>query len=1563
MPLDPEEVVRNIQRNYDGIPRGAAVAKLREAMEYGDPGTEELDPVATEKFLAAEAGRGAGASFYGRAARALGAPAGALVRGAAALGDPFAQAIGPEGLEEIGGEVLGAFSPYLAWASNVNVGGGAPGTTTPADVEAAAGYGEPGFEPAPWAGFAGDVMGSLPAGVGIQNAVRPVARAVATRLAPGVPEFMRRAAGGMGAAPIAGEAFEAAAPALSRVARNANVLENVGAGVATTAAFGETDPTMLGVGGAVGGAVGIAGNMFTRLMLRPLTEALEKSPPLAEAARWLAQQRARARHMSVDEAMQGITRELTTVGEFQAAYNLAQPSGLAPKLQLTDLLTAEDVAAMDKTLATPWPGFSAASAQGKLALGETPLTRTGETPKLAPDSFWEPGTPTTGTQGALDFSPPPTVPEGPSATLAAAQRSQLRKTGWWDPAPEPVERLRDAQRDSGVLFVNPAVVANADDADKLWFAATRQKAKVDSGALDFVELTDEGDAVRFDLTDRTMYVPKGVLASSTPEQLDTAFKTALSNVEESANVVTQSTDNELTAFAKDPLGTLFEPTVRVTNASGESAASLEAQSRLASETSAGIRRYVFDTRSNKARPLIGADAVDVQPGTGEVVVRVGPAGEVLDFTQGKGVTSAGLVRMEQQMPRVVTPPSLAEFGANDVYATLGVDVPEARALGLVYEAADGSLNLTPQGQQALLTKPASQVLAEARAALRERQARIARFMRPGQRGAVRYDPRRKSFFKEGQKARVFGKTPMQDTSTEFISSPAAALNDPDIVEGLRQTGRKPWVTDFWLPHRLFASYQATSDMFIATNEAKRKFNEVMRDKLLLKLSSPRTGIASRIPKGKENEVGRLVANLVRNEDNSFTQTLPNYDEKLNELAIETHRLIDEAREVHGVKPQAIAILRAQVPEWEQLTPDQRVKLLQEVRQAQEGTLQGLLPGSPMEKLARDTQGMLTWDETSDLYKAIDDRAFSILPDESEAAAIEEEIRLQMAQGTQSPGIMAALREKQEALEKVRADIESRATRPFPRQGVIPRRQMYGPLETAGLPSAQLFGWSKNFESNVRRVIDRSMASRMIDVALHGARKALPEIQHDQQMVHALEKYLYALRGARGYVEDRSIAEAVNAISRGLGGAGKVVPDQVRGAAEKGFKLLYFTRLVANPAYYTANSLQPFMTLMPFVKKSNYVKAELASLDPKWWARAREAGVVKDVDAYLAELGRDAGRFLSTVGAPARFVENRNRVVAFAAGVMEAKTKGWKPPRYLRLYNRKVSAANGATQREIEDEAGRALSDYTNYMQGDLDQPIFYAGGSLRRATGLWRRFGLNYAGQWRDAYTEAKSGNVEPLLFMTAALMGVGGVAFPGYEFANDQLLRKTGYSIPRVSGLSMLADLLMGTGQANIDVTRSLNPLPGLAPRSLSEEDLFNYFAGPALGTPINLANRALRHGQPLEAAASFVSPSLERGIRAGKEWYEPPTTPSGEAITEGRTGAQIAATGLGLLPSVRSARAQALREATAAFVGGYPEKAEEILRTAEKRYGLWFGPKTRAKIQRDVKREVEYGERGPFE
>jgi len=85
------------------------------------------------------------------------------------------------------------------------------------------------------------------------------------------------------------------------------------------------------------------------------------------------------------------------------------------------------------------------------------------------------------------------------------------------------------------------------------------------------------------------------------------------------------------------------------NASGESAASLEALSRAKTENP----RYVVDVRTGKGRPISGVDAVDYAPAAHEMVMQRDPQGRMTVVAEGKSVTPGSKSRVTTRFSRVI----------------------------------------------------------------------------------------------------------------------------------------------------------------------------------------------------------------------------------------------------------------------------------------------------------------------------------------------------------------------------------------------------------------------------------------------------------------------------------------------------------------------------------------------------------------------------------------------------------------------------------------------------------------------------------------------------------------------------------------------------------------------------------------------------------------------------------------------------------------------------------------------------------------------------------------------
>jgi hypothetical protein len=128
------------------------------------------------------------------------------------------------------------------------------------------------------------------------------------------------------------------------------------------------------------------------------------------------------------------------------------------------------------------------------------------------------------------------------------------------------------------------------------------------------------------------------------------------------------------------------------NASGESAASLEAQSRLADEKARDRPRYVIDTRTGAVRPLVGVDAVDTNAKAGQVIVQknVGAA-EWTVLSSGPDVTRAGALAsvgrgrasgaLNQAADQTETPEFKRRFGSRGTFDPNDPNDPNILAQG------------------------------------------------------------------------------------------------------------------------------------------------------------------------------------------------------------------------------------------------------------------------------------------------------------------------------------------------------------------------------------------------------------------------------------------------------------------------------------------------------------------------------------------------------------------------------------------------------------------------------------------------------------------------------------------------------------------------------------------------------------------------------------------------------------------------------------------------------------------------------------------------------------------
>lgn len=117
--------------------------------------------------------------------------------------------------------------------------------------------------------------------------------------------------------------------------------------------------------------------------------------------------------------------------------------------------------------------------------------------------------------------------------------------------------------------------------------------------------------------------------------------------------------------------TLLKPAIR---SEADLAASPEAISRIKTEKAKGIEKFKVDTRSNKEIPLIGVDAIDVQPGPYDVIVQREP--DKPDTVLSRGAKAKDYIGKARKMLRdergMLFPPepdeNFTSEGAKDVEA-------------------------------------------------------------------------------------------------------------------------------------------------------------------------------------------------------------------------------------------------------------------------------------------------------------------------------------------------------------------------------------------------------------------------------------------------------------------------------------------------------------------------------------------------------------------------------------------------------------------------------------------------------------------------------------------------------------------------------------------------------------------------------------------------------------------------------------------------------------------------------------------------------------------------------
>jgi len=148
---------------------------------------------------------------------------------------------------------------------------------------------------------------------------------------------------------------------------------------------------------------------------------------------------------------------------------------------------------------------------------------------------------------------------------------------------------------------------------------------------------------------------QSALKSTIAGKLDSVIRDNKGNIISSETLNKEFPTIKANDFNKPSEGTLKKPLASIqNNASGESSASLEAQSRLKSEAAKGETRYKINTRTGEYTPLNTVDAVDTRARANEMVVKMGPNGKVEIIDQGsveKNATEGAINRFKQKLEK------------------------------------------------------------------------------------------------------------------------------------------------------------------------------------------------------------------------------------------------------------------------------------------------------------------------------------------------------------------------------------------------------------------------------------------------------------------------------------------------------------------------------------------------------------------------------------------------------------------------------------------------------------------------------------------------------------------------------------------------------------------------------------------------------------------------------------------------------------------------------------------------------------------------------------------------
>lgn len=828
----------------------------------------------------------------------------------------------------------------------------------------------------------------------------------------------------------------------------------------------------------------------------------------------------------------------------------------------------------------------------------------------------------------------------------------------------------------------------------------------------------------------------------------------------------------------------------------------------------------------------------------------------------------------------------------------------------------------------------------------------------------------------------------------------------DISSG---TGPVPvWLR---LPHEVFARDPLTQTMWNMNDRARRTVMLQKPPKYMKDVRKFATGLTT-----EESQQVFKLANTAKLEvdpktgTGRYTQTAEGADPRLSDIAIKLRQLLDRLhRDENGYEAVVSPILR----KFGMVDDAATIHRMQEIQRS-------VAAGQPIAAFPHEmeaafaTLGKINVNESHNLAHPYINGFYYHLPLMDAEKVLRDDImeltRQKVVQGlANSPVVDDIQRDIENRAALIRSARKAIELRQNPRQDVSAYEKP--PKKSAG----DTLAFSRSLEEQLpetveeltNRVVMRGLTNRYHNVVLNNAWKALQWLEgphatpESREMGRYVRLFVNTVRGVKSAANNerliRALQKTVGLISKKA--ASRMDEDFVREEAANLMKLRAFQALLLSPRFSVVNSFQTEQTVWPIVGTRIYLRAyakavgdfaeyrglrklqeagnwkptvaEANRLKNNIWVRAKMDGDLGQGERFLAEAEAMAqmrhSRILDKVVSSrmnpfvmtSEMTEQFNRVVAKAAGEFAADDPTFKHAGLLKTFvePKKLGETPNRTYRIARRRAmGKSMIDTTQFILDKEGKPTGFTGGLLQQNIGQFRTFGHAYTELWKDAFLEAKKGNIAPFTRMTLSQLLLSGTkAIPGYRaMAGFALMH--GHKMPDVSGAGLAWNALSNNTASpmNIDLTETLNGFPNVPDPSYSA--LIQTLAGPTGGPLLEIGEKAITTGPTspqttragLRAVLGSGFPMLEAGAELAKGGI---TVGQGKNAHKATLRTQdIIARGLNLAPTAKAQYWGYRKKIEQAMEGGRLDVVRDVVQEAQS-YGIPFTPNDLKHIAGQVK------------